>query len=275
MGLVQTVNNVKMHADKFLRQVRSIMSQQEKDYTMLEERVNAAKNYFAPIIADLNNKVCEKIIEVKTAKRVKAYVTELLELESAVFTKQQQLEKAVLFLDAIKNKKEISKEDLRKLNDVEGRKEKLKFVLFIDHSEAEREDEEEIVARSKKTGKKKSNRKSSYGYNPEDEIADREVKIASNEQTYNMFVEGKNIDEIAKERKLSVTTIESHLSTFVATGKLSAERFVDSEKAEQVIAAAKELNTYKLAEIKAVLSDDFSYSEIRFALAGYLAEGVG
>jgi uncharacterized protein YpbB len=84
-----------------------------------------------------------------------------------------------------------------------------------------------------------------------------------------------SIDEIAKERKLSVTTIESHLSTFVATGKLSAERFVETEKADQVIAAAKELNTYKLAEIKAVLSDDFSYSEIRFALAGYLAEGGG
>lgn len=275
LGLGQTVTNVKMHADKFLVQVRSILGQPEKDYTMLEERVNAAKNYFSPIIADLNNKVCEKIIEVKTVKRVKAFITELLELEAAVYSKQQQLEKAVLFLDAIKNKKEITKEDLRKLSDVEGRKEKLKSVLFIDHSDTEREEDEEIVAGSKKRGKKKNNRKSSFGYNPEDEIADKEVKIASSEQSYNMFVEGMNIDEIAKERKLSVTTIESHLSTFVATGKLSAERLVDSEKAEQVVAAAKELNTYKLAEIKAVLSDDFSYSEIRFAIADYLANGGG
>ena len=28
---------------------------------------------------------------------------------------------------------------------------------------------------------------------------------------------------------------------------------------------------YKLTEIKAVLSDDFTYSDIKFAIAGYLA----
>ncbi len=272
LGLVQTVNNIKMHADKFLNQVRLILSQQDKDYTMLEERVNAAKNYFAPIVADLSNKVCDKIIEVKTEKRVKAFITELLELEASVYGKLQQLEKSVLFLHAIKNKKEITKEDLKKLNDKEARKEKLQSLLYVEQS-SEYEGEE-IVREHKSRGKKKRSKKSDFGYNPEDEIADKEIKIASKELSYNMFLEGKDVEEIALERKLSITTIEGHLATYIATGKLTSDRFVDIVKSEIIIGIAKELKTYKLAEIKAALSDDFSYSEIRFALAGYLSEGV-
>lgn len=268
-AMKQQVINIKMHADKFLIQLRSIMSQPEKDYTMLEERVTAAKNYFTPIVNDISNKVCDKIVEVKTAKRVKLFITELLELEAATYTKSLQLEKAVLFLDAFKNKLEISRDDLRKLNNVEARKEKIQSLLYIDYSHADAEGDLEVAVKTK--GRKKKIRKVDSGYNPEAEIADKEVKIASREQSYTLFIGGMDIDQIAKERKLSVTTIESHLSTYVATGMLSIDRFVDPSKTELIIAAAKELNTYKLAEIKAVLSDDFSYAEIRFALAGYLS----
>lgn len=272
-GLKAILTTAKSHSDKFLFQLRSILSQSNKDFTMLEERVIAARNYFSPIVVEVNKLVSNKIVEVKTAKRVKLYINELLELEVASFSKLQQIEKAVMFLDALRNKREITKEDLRKLNDVEVRAEKLRALLYVESTENKNEADGDVLLKEK--GRKKKSKKLDDDYNVDVAKIEKELKVSSREQSYKLFVSGLDVEEIARQRGFSVTTIEGHLATYVATGQLSNERLVEADKAWQIIAAAKELNTFKLTEIKAVLSDDFSYSDIKFAIAGYLADGVG
>ncbi len=80
------------------------------------------------------------------------------------------------------------------------------------------------------------------------------------------------MSEIANERNLAISTVESHLAKYVAKGLLEANVFVSEEKIKIIIAKSKELDTFNSAPIKNALGANFSYSEIRFALAGYLSE---
>jgi hypothetical protein len=252
------------HSDKFVMQIRSILTQREKNFQLLEERVIAAHKYFASIITDLNLRISDKILEVKSAKRVKMYIEELLELESATYAKLKQLDKTVLFLNRLINKKEITKEDIEKLNDVEGRKEKLRALLFVENLLSENNPETEFSNNSK--GRRRKIKRPEKTLDQESIINRKEIKVPSNEQSFQLFNEGMEIEAIAKQRGLSISTIESHLTHYVATGQIPVTRFVTEEKVVNILAVVKEINSEKLTEIKSVLGDEYSYSEIRFAI---------
>jgi uncharacterized protein YpbB len=57
----------------------------------------------------------------------------------------------------------------------------------------------------------------------------------------------------------------------VAKGELKASDFIAEEKIEKIISASKKLNTLFFAQIKSALGEEFSYSEIKFAIASHLA----
>ena len=89
------------------------------------------------------------------------------------------------------------------------------------------------------------------------------------EISYNLFKEGKTIKEIAAERSFVITTIEGHLAHYVAKGLIDISRFVDKGKVKRVIEASQKLETRNLGPIKKYLGDEFTYSDLRFAMASY------
>ena len=260
-SLVEKLIEPKTHADKFINQLRNILGQPEVNYQLLNERVKAAKTYFLPTLETISGEVLDKIKEIKTAKRVKTFVTELLELEAAAYSKIVQLEKSVLFMDALLQQKELTKADIKNISNAVAREEKLKSVLLVE--DLNYGDETGKHIRKKKRKRKK-----------EDEFADEnyaEQKIESKEQTYSLFKEGLSIEEIAQTRRMATGTIEGHLVQYVATGVLSSDKFVDEKKAKKIVATAKKLNSFKLGDIKAEMNDEYTYAEIKFAIAGYLS----
>ena len=83
-----------------------------------------------------------------------------------------------------------------------------------------------------------------------------------------MFRSGQAIDEIAKQRSLSRTTIENHLVRYLATGEVSLEELVPLERIaaiKQVILASPDSEV--LSPIKEKLGDGYSYGEIRAVMA--------
>ena len=82
--------------------------------------------------------------------------------------------------------------------------------------------------------------------------------------SFELFLRGKSVDVIAKERGLAVSTIESHLSYYVGTGELGIERLVDPKKAVIISAWYLQNLTLGSGPAKAALGDNVSYSELRF-----------
>ena len=68
--------------------------------------------------------------------------------------------------------------------------------------------------------------------------------------TYRMYLSGKDVASIAKERALAATTIEGHLARYVASGEIPLEQLVSHENIKQINAVLDE------AVDQEVLDDD-------------------
>ncbi len=86
------------------------------------------------------------------------------------------------------------------------------------------------------------------------------------EISYQLFREGKGIEDIAIARNLAPTTIEGHLASYVERGEIALEELVIGEKIRQITLAAEQPHE-GLKDLKAILSDEISYGEIKMVLA--------
>jgi len=94
-------------------------------------------------------------------------------------------------------------------------------------------------------------------------------------ESLKLFQQGKSIENIAKERKLAVSTIGLHLSHFILTGELNVLKFISKDKLKIAIDAIKEHDISSAGILKLKLGDDFSYLEINAALNYHLKNQSG
>lgn len=86
--------------------------------------------------------------------------------------------------------------------------------------------------------------------------------------TYNLYLSGKSIDEIVKERGLTRVTIENHLISCLENGMdLNLEKYVHTEYKNEIENAIKEIGIEKLKPIKEALRDEITYFDIRYYIA--------
>ena len=97
----------------------------------------------------------------------------------------------------------------------------------------------------------------------DEKISTKIAKIPTHIITYKLFEEGKNIDEIAKERALAPSTVVGHLAKFADQGVLDLTKIISSEKISIVEKTFNAQPQNSLNEWKEILPDDFDYHEIR------------
>ncbi|MCF8218617.1 MAG: helix-turn-helix domain-containing protein [Bacteroidales bacterium] len=240
--LKQKIDEPVKIAEKFQVQVRKLTSQPENtDTEQLKERVQAAKKYFEPLLNEFSESIHEHIAGLDKKKGTKKYVKELMNLEAYFFRQIKKLYKAEQLVEALNQNKELTKAEMK---DVQNKLEQ-QHTDQLKHS-----------AGNTKERKKKP----------------KAVKGSSAAHSFELYQKYKNIEKIANERELAVTTIEGHLAQYVAKEKIPASDFVSKKKQEQIIKASKAVDSLFMNEIKAVLGDEFTYSDIRFTMAGYLGE---
>jgi hypothetical protein len=94
-----------------------------------------------------------------------------------------------------------------------------------------------------------------------------EIKTDTKTVSYNLYKEGKSVEEIAKERNLASSTIEGHLAGFVANGEIDLNKMVTPEKQNLIQEAAKIHGSESFKTLKENLPEDVSYGEIRMVIA--------
>ncbi|NLZ95847.1 MAG: AAA family ATPase [Bacteroidales bacterium] len=67
----------------------------------------------------------------------------------------------------------------------------------------------------------------------------KQVKGASQQESLELYKEGKTIDEIAELRELKAGTIATHLSRFLETGEVKVERFVTDDRRKEAMKMVK------------------------------------
>jgi ATP-dependent DNA helicase RecQ len=103
---------------------------------------------------------------------------------------------------------------------------------------------------------------------PKREKKQRTKRNESGQSTYDvsleMFKSGYSVEEIARQRGMTKSTIEIHLLKFIQSGEITVEDFVPDYKIEPIKAAISKFSDLgALSPVKEFLGEDFSYGEIR------------
>lgn len=97
--------------------------------------------------------------------------------------------------------------------------------------------------------------------------APRERASDTKRISYDMYRSGKSVREIAEERQLSLTTVETHLSHYITIGDLDVDELVPADKRELIEAVANQFGRLGLKQIKEHVPEEISYGDIRMTIA--------
>ncbi len=90
--------------------------------------------------------------------------------------------------------------------------------------------------------------------------------LDSKTTSYELFMSGKSIAEIAAERRMAHVTIEGHLAHFVGTGELELDKLVDPQQSREIIEFIEKNQPQNMSEVFYSFEGKYNYSLIRFVL---------
>ena len=95
----------------------------------------------------------------------------------------------------------------------------------------------------------------------------KKTKEDTKKISFDLFIEGKTIEQIAEERALIITTIEAHLAHFVSTGDIPISRFISQETTDLIASHFNETDDFKIGLVKAALGEKVTWSDIKFVIS--------
>jgi hypothetical protein len=231
--LITKTERLRGHAAKFASEMNKIISSGETNWKdVLLKRTYEAKEYFVPALKGMSDSLFCLIEQLKEEKKAKQYLAEVVQLEVHYFEQAKKVQKAFGLCQAVMNGEEYTRDNIKKII-----------------TENAREERTEIALEKKKSKKEKKE------------------KIDTKLVSFDMYKEGKSISEIATLRNLSIGTIEGHLAHYIQLKKIIASELISEDKRKKIIDLYKSSEVGTVAQLKGKLGEDYSYGEIKMALA--------
>ena len=94
----------------------------------------------------------------------------------------------------------------------------------------------------------------------------KEAKKSTKQISFELFRAGLSIQEIAKERNFTTSTIESHLASYIPSGEVDILELISVKKFKEILKAIEETEFKSLTELKEKVDESFTYAELRMVL---------
>jgi len=95
----------------------------------------------------------------------------------------------------------------------------------------------------------------------------KEKKPDTKKVSLDLYQSGKSMEEISKERGLTLTTIEGHLAHFVGTGDIDVLLFVAEDRLKAACNIVDQNQRLSLSELLPLLPKGYTYGELKMAIA--------
>ncbi len=241
---------------KFRNQLSQLFSKLPIDYEHTFERVEAAYNYFYKTLDGVLCSNLKKIAELQQKRSTKNYAEELLDLDLMLTETVLRLKKSLALVQAVRDGKpldhsvtqtpEIKNYKVTKIELVKNELMASKSTLDFDTITVDLQTKDQ-----KKPEKKK--KKSTY------------------ETTRELIKAGKSIEEVARERQLSVGTISTHCARLLQQEKIELRDVMDKEKRNALYDLFEDhYEGGSLTPLKEHVGDDFTWDELKLYRASLL-----
>jgi hypothetical protein len=230
-------------------------------YAVVTEKIDSAKSYFLKQLDAFGSSLYLHLATVSKAKKSKTYFNELMEIEEQfllflrkinnchalvlAFTQGKTLEKSLLDDNFVRNYRARMLANTKELI-----QQKSPELIAQENNEIELALNNRIPTLSR-TGKK----------------SEKSEKIPTTEITFQMWKEGKSIEEIAKERVFTTSTIEGHFEKLIEEEKVDIGDVIDKATFDKIMAAFEALpDAEGTKPIKEHLGDEISFGQIKMVL---------
>ncbi|MDR1865370.1 MAG: helix-turn-helix domain-containing protein [Bacteroidales bacterium] len=252
--LLQQATEMRTVAEKFQKQLQTIVQEQNGDIALLGERCRKGVEYFHRTVVERMLAPLQEYITLFNVKKAKTFYRQICALEADM----------KLF---ITNMKKVRYNDVALAEDMDLPLPRIRSVYA--ESAPEKNGGRTASAKAGRAAWEQKQRQPSSTKHPETS------KIPTRQQSFNLFREGLSIGEIAAKRGISETTVTDHLSDFVLNGELSVFRLLPSETVEHLtpwIKAALAEDTPRLAPVREAVGEKYSYSDLRLVMSHCLYE---
>ena len=233
-------------ATKFMHQLDKLFQDDTIDLSFINDRIQAAYNYFFDKLNDVCYQILYKLEEVKRSKLVKQFYDELLLLDDLQIKLVLRLMKTKKLIEAIVENKEINKETLN-FSALKTYKINLLEKAYTDYKANNLslvEDEALPLYEPKKKDKK-------------------ETKKPTTQVTYELWIEKNSIEQIAELRKLTVGTVLGHFIKLIQQKAVTIHQIMPPEKVQALAKAFENYNEESLNPLKEKVGDAFSWDELK------------
>jgi uncharacterized protein YpbB len=237
-------------SQKFIQQLNKIFSKETVDLKFVQERVVAAYDYFFKPMDKLVSDLLSKMAEIQKFKKVKEFYEELALLDDLQTKAVLRLMKARLLVDIVVSRETISKESLTSpaiKNYKTDKISKIKEDYKMANTDMFQVDEPVIRYSSKKV----------------DETAENGPKKTTVEETHELWLQKNSVEDIARIRKLTVQTVESHLIKLIQAKKVDVSDVLPYDKILALREAFQFYDEESLSPLKEKYGEEFTWDELK------------
>lgn len=251
---METLKKLKDLGPKFSNSITYILTSTPINSAHLNERMEAGRKYYIDMLNPFMYELY-KILEIlKYKKKVKQFYNEIYELENVATRQMYEFDRCNTVVKLFLNNELYTKKNT--ISD------------FIKNYKLEKEQQirEELKAQGYALDKKEIYQKSSK-IKP-----DKNIK-STYDTTLELYHRGLDIPSIAKERNLSISTIEGHFAKFITQGLINILDLMEETRFTTISKVVKKYkDTQGLAIIKEAIGSDYTFGEIRMVKAHFEKE---
>ncbi|MBF4515340.1 AAA family ATPase [Flavobacterium sp. ANB] len=247
---LETIDALVDPSQKFVNQLNKIFNKETVDLFFVQERVEAAYDYFFKPMDKLVTDLLQKMAEIQKFKKVKEFYEDLAFLDDLQTKAVLRLMKAKLLIEIVVRGESISKEKLSstaiknyKLDKVA----KIREELNMANTDIFKTEEPAVRYTARKLDKNEP----------------KAAKKTTVEETHDLWLQKNSIQDIARIRKLNTQTIETHLIKLIQAKKVEISDVLSYDKILALRDAFEFYQEESLNGLKEKHGDEFTWDELK------------
>jgi DNA-binding NarL/FixJ family response regulator len=262
--LREAVHAEEVNTSKFVQQLRYLLQQEEFD--ALRERLEKGSSYYTALLSSNIASLLLHMQQIQWRTGVKTYLATLGEVDQLLMKKYEDIQKSIIIIQGL-----LDRSSFIDVSAIDKHREALRNA-WLEAARASALATRSSAAESEGSysGKKKGRKAAKAGKSPGSAKSSKKDTV---EHSLEMFRLGKSLEEIAKERTLSVSTIESHLAKAIATSRLELSDYVSAEESSAIEAGITEHGANGMRGVFDALEGKYSFGKLR-AVAAHLNRDI-
>jgi hypothetical protein len=228
-----------------------------EDRGLLLERIGKGAVYYGKLLRESMKDLLQHLAQVEQLSRNKAYADDLREIDGMLVKKLAMIAKAGSLAESI-----LKGEEVKPLPELDRELASQRAAMVGEVRQWAEEHKPKISGKSGRTRKRRST---------EDVFAkEKEPKAAKGEtyrKTYQLLAEGKTLADVAKERQLSLGTIEGHAARGIAEGEIEIGAVMEDAISSHIADWMRAHPDKSINDARGHFGEQYSYGQLRIVQA--------